>query len=202
MKFTLVALLGTALAAPGPALVGRDLATMQKAISSVQSALSTLDTAVKGLSSDANSAPPVLKASDGVQSAMKQATSDITATQALSLQDALSLQSVANTLTASVNTTVNDLASKKPVLDQLGVTSTAVKSLQDQKAASGALGKAIVAKVPAIGQSIAQQSIDKINAAVDGAIKTLSAGGSAGAANKTKEVKQAQQARAMPVRVY
>jgi hypothetical protein len=167
------------------------LAVMQKAIGNIQTALGQLDTAVKGLSSDPNSAAPVLQASQGAGTVIKQATSDITASQTLSLQDALSLQNVANSLTTAVQTTVSDLAGKKAVLDQLGVTSVAVQTLQQQKTDSAALGKAIVSKVPAIGQNIAQQSIDKINTAIDDGIKTLSAGGNATKATRRRMMRHA-----------
>lgn len=51
------------------------------------------------------------------------------------------------------------------------------QNLQQQKDASGALGTAIVSKVPAIGQTIAQQSIGQINTVLDQAITVY--GGSA-----------------------
>jgi len=201
MRFiSLVILAGAVAAAPSSK---RDLASIQKAITNVQTALGSLDTAVKALSSDPNTAAPILTASTGVQGAIKQATTDITASAVLSLNDALSLQNVATGLTTSVQTTVTDLTAKKAVLDQLGVTSVAVQSLTQQKTDSAALGKAIVSKVPAIGQSIAQQSIDKINAAIDGGIKALSASGNATAASGGNATKAAGKpaARALPVPV-
>lgn len=99
----------------------------------------------------------------------------------LSLTDALSLQQSATGLTNSANKTVTALIAKKAVFDQLGVTSVVATQLQGQKTGAGALGTAIVSKVPAIGQSIAQQSIGQINTVLDQAI-TAYGGASAAAA--------------------
>ncbi|KAK8080409.1 hypothetical protein PG997_008227 [Apiospora hydei] len=154
------------------------LATIQQAIGAVSDALGDLDTKVKAISgTDVNSAAPVLQASQKIQMTMQASTAKVSGAEALGVFDALSLQDTANSLVTSVNTTMKDLAAKKPQLDMLGVTSVAVQSIQDQKMASKALGDAIVSKVPGVGQGIAQGSIDQINAALDGGIKALSAGG-------------------------
>lgn len=131
---------------------------------------------------DVNSAAPVLQASQNIQMTMQASTAKVNGAQALGVFDALSLQDTANSLVTSVNTTMKDLAAKKPQLDMLGVTMVAVQSIQDQKTASKALGDAIVSKVPGVGQGIAQGSIDQINAALDGGIKMLSAGAAGGGA--------------------
>ncbi|KAK7956333.1 uncharacterized protein PG986_005555 [Apiospora aurea] len=154
------------------------LATIQQAIGAVSDALGDLDTKVKAISgTDVNSAAPVLQASQKIQMTMQASTAKVSGAEALGVFDALSLQDTASSLVTSVNTTMKDLAAKKPQLDMLGVTSVAVQSIQDQKTASKALGDAIVSKVPGVGQGIAQGSIDQINAALDGGIKALSAGG-------------------------
>lgn len=88
----------------------------------------------------------------------------------LSLTDALSLQQTATGLTDSANKTVTQLIAKKPVFDQLGVTAVVGQQLTAQKSAAGALGNAIVSKVPAIGQGLAQQSIGQITTTLDQAI--------------------------------
>ncbi|ORY58837.1 hydrophobic surface binding protein A-domain-containing protein [Pseudomassariella vexata] len=158
------------------------LATFQSAIGTVSKALTNLDTAVKSLDAkNPNSAAPVLQMSDAVQTALKQATTQIQGSQTLSLTDALGLQNTATDLTTTVQSTVGDLVSKKPVLDQLGVTSVAVSTLQKQQSSSKALGDAIVSKVPAIGQGIAQSSIDDINNAIKDGVTKLQAPPAAGA---------------------
>ncbi|KAK8051852.1 hypothetical protein PG993_003237 [Apiospora rasikravindrae] len=154
------------------------LETIQQAIGAVSDALGDLDTKVKAISgTDANSAAPVLQASQKILTTMQSSTTKVNGAEALGVFDALSLQDTANSLVTSVNTTMKDLVAKKPQMDMLGVTMVAVKSIQDQKTASKGLGDAIVSKVPGVGQGIAQGSIDQINAALDGGIKALSAGG-------------------------
>ncbi|KAK8042511.1 cell wall protein [Apiospora phragmitis] len=154
------------------------LEALQQAIGAVSDALGDLDTKVKAISgTDANTAAPVLQASQKILMTMQSSTAKVSGAEALGVFDALSLQDTASSLVTSVNTTMKNLAAKKPQLDMLGVTSVAVKSIQDQKTASKALGDAIVSKVPAVGQGIAQGSIDQINAALEGGIKALSAGG-------------------------
>lgn len=49
----------------------------------------------------------------------------------------------------------------------LGVTAVVGQNLAQQKTAAAGLGTAIVSKVPAIGQSIAQSSIGQINTVLD-----------------------------------
>lgn len=128
----------------------------------------------------------MLQASQKIQMTMQASTTKVNGAEALGVFDALSLQDTANSLVTSVNTTMKDLAAKKPELDMLGVTQVAVQSIQDQMTASKALGDAIVSKVPGVGQGIAQGSIDQINAALDGGIKALSGGGAgAGAGGAT-----------------
>ena len=115
-----------------------------------------------------------------IQQTMQASTAKVNGAEALGVFDALSLQDTAQSLVASVNATMKDLAAKKPQLDMLGVTQVAVQSIQDQKTASKALGDAIVSKVPGVGQGIAQGSIDQINAALADGIKALSAPGAGG----------------------
>ncbi|KAH7369440.1 hydrophobic surface binding protein A-domain-containing protein [Plectosphaerella cucumerina] len=156
------------------------LETIQTAITSVQDALGDLTTAVNGLNgADANSAAPILTASTNVQSVLKTATTQVQGADALGLMEALGLQNTAGGLVTAVQGTVSALTAKKADLDQLGVTSIAVKTLQDQQQSSAALSTAIVSKVPAIGKNIAQQSIDQIDTAIKGGITALQAGGAA-----------------------
>ncbi|TLS30077.1 hypothetical protein PpBr36_03071 [Pyricularia pennisetigena] len=173
-------LLATGLAAP--AVVKRDLASIQGALKTIETSLGKLTTAVKGITTDPQSGPPVLSASDDLSKVIKQATTDINASQELSLQDALTLQQSSGGLTTAVKDTIDALKGKKDTLDQLGFTKIAVQTLQTQKTDSTALGKAIVSKIPAIGQSIAQQAVDQVTAQIDDGIKALQAPPAAGAA--------------------
>lgn len=151
---------------------------------------------------DPNSLQGVLTASTDAQNVIKTSTTTIQGTDTLSLTDALTLQSVATGLTTSANKTVTSLIAKKPVFDQLGVSAVVGQNLQAQKDAAGGLGTAIVSKVPAIGQTIAQQSIGQINTVIDTGIKayagsataTTTAGGATGGNSTTTTAGEAPKA--------
>ncbi|KXH60269.1 hypothetical protein CSAL01_03089 [Colletotrichum salicis] len=180
-KTLLFALVGTAFASP---VEKRQLSVIQGAVTSVQGALTKLNTAVQGVGNDVASAQPILAASTEVQNTLSKAATDIQGAQPLQLQEALGLQQTATDLTSSATTLIDSLVSKKSNFDQIGVSSVVLQNLQQQKTASASLGTAIVSKVPAIGQGIAQQSIDQITAALDKGIQAYSAGGAAPAGAK------------------
>ncbi|KAK3307696.1 hydrophobic surface binding protein A-domain-containing protein [Chaetomium strumarium] len=169
----------------------RDLGTIQSAIGTVQSALEKLNTAVNGLTADPQTAAPILTASQNAQAALQKATQDISGSDELGLISALRLQQMANGLTSAVQTAMDSLVAKKPVLDQLGVTSVAVMSLQTQQSASAAFGDALVSKVPAIGRGLARQSINQVNEILDKGIQDLQragAGAEGGASTATSAI--------------
>ncbi|KAH0432958.1 cell wall serine-threonine-rich galactomannoprotein mp1 [Colletotrichum camelliae] len=146
------------------------------ALDMVGGSLQKLDTAVKSLSaSDPNTAVAVLNAAQGAQTALGSATSTIDGANNLGLFGALGLQQTATGLVEQVQTTLGDLAQKKPVFDQLGVTPVVRDALQQQKASSGQLGDTLLTKVPAIARPIAQQSTGQLTEAIDGAIAAFSA---------------------------
>ncbi|KAK1977336.1 hydrophobic surface binding protein A-domain-containing protein [Colletotrichum cereale] len=175
---------GSAIAMPASLKSKRQLDTIQGALTNVQDSLNQLDTTVKALSaSDPNTAANLLDASNKVQAQLKQGTTQIQGAQELSIGDALTLQQSAGGLTGAVQTVVDDLVAKKPELDKLQATSIAVDQLKQQKAVAGDFSTAVVSKIPAIGQGIAQQSVDQVTTSLDGGIQKLSEGGAgAGAA--------------------
>ncbi|KAJ0150095.1 Cell wall mannoprotein 1, partial [Colletotrichum tanaceti] len=175
--FVQALLAGSAVALPASLNSKRQLQTIQGALTNVQDSLGQLDTAVKALSaSDPNSAANLLDSSNKVQAQLKEGTTQIQGAQELSLTDALTLQQSAGGLTGAVQTVVDDLVSKKPELDKLGATSIAVDQLKSQKAVAGDFSTAVVSKIPAIGQGIAQQSVDQVTTSLDGGIQKLSEG--------------------------
>ncbi|KAK2049047.1 hypothetical protein LZ31DRAFT_378719 [Colletotrichum somersetense] len=175
---------GSAIALPASLKSKRQLDTIQGALQNVQDSLVQLDTSVKALNAaDPNTAANLLDSSNKVQTVLKQGTTQIQGAQELSIGDALTLQQSASGLTGAVQTAVDDLVAKKPELDKLQATSIAVDQLKQQKAVAGDFSTAIVSKIPAIGQGIAQQSVDQVTTSLDGGIQKLSEGGAgAGAA--------------------
>lgn len=153
----------------------RQADAIKSALMPVMQSLKELDTAINGLTTDPATAAPILTASMSASSTLKEAATQINAADDVSLFSAIGLQQTGTDLADQVGTTIGDLMNKKPVLDQLGVTSVAVQSLQQQKAASGGLSSALLSKVPAIAKPIAQQSTDKIGKTLDDGIAALSA---------------------------
>lgn len=163
------------------ALESRQADAIKSALMPVMASLKSLDTAINGLTSDPQTALPILNASDSASQTLTEAGSKIQAADDLTLIGALGLQQTAGDLTTQVQTTIGDLTAKKAVLDQLGVTSVAVGALQKQKTASGGLSTALLSKVPAIAKPIAQKSTDQIGQALDMGIQMLSAPAAGGA---------------------
>lgn len=156
------------------AMERRQADAIKAALMPVMASLQSLDTAINGLTSDPQSALPILNASDSASKTLTEAGTKIQAADSLGIFGALGLQQTAGDLTKQVQTTIGDLTAKKPVLDQLGVTSVAVDALNKQKTASGGLSTALLSKVPAIAKPIAQQSTDQISQALDMGIQALS----------------------------
>lgn len=157
------------------ALESRQADAIKSALKPVMASLKALDTAINGLTTDPQSALPLLNASNSASQSITEAGTQIQAAEDLGLFGALGLQQTAGDLTTQIQTTIGDLAAKKAVLDQLGVTSVAVDALNKQKSASGSLTTALLSKLPAIAKPIAQKSTDQIGQALDMGIQMLSA---------------------------
>ncbi|TQN71838.1 Cell wall mannoprotein 1 [Colletotrichum shisoi] len=175
-KTLLFALVGTAFASP---IEKRQAAIIQQAVTEVQGAITKLETAVKGVGDDIASAQPVLDAATNVKTVIAKAGNDIQASQPLQLQEALGLQQIGRDLQTSATGLIDTLIAKKPNFDKLGVSKVVLQNLQDQKNTTLSLGQALISKVPAIGQSVAQDAIDQIAAILDRGIQAYSAGGGA-----------------------
>lgn len=144
----------------------RQADAIKAALMPVMQSLQSLDTAIKGLTTDPNTALPILNASDSASKTLSGAATKIQSADNLGLIGALGLQQTGTDLATQVQTTIGDLTAKKAVLDQLGVTPVAVQALQQQKSASGGLTTALLGKVPAIARPIAQKSTDQIGQAL------------------------------------
>ncbi|KAK2598418.1 hypothetical protein N8I77_011838 [Diaporthe amygdali] len=155
----------------------RQVDAIKDALAPVMSSLKDLDTAIQGLTTDPQTAAPILSSSQAASKALSGAATKIQAADNLGLIGSLGLQQTGTDLATQVTTTIGDLTAKKPVLDQLGVTPIALQALQQQKADSGGLSDALLSKVPALARPIAGQSTDMISKALDDGITAL--GGSA-----------------------
>ncbi|GJC93043.1 cell wall protein [Colletotrichum higginsianum] len=114
--------------------------------------LQRVDAAVLALDGTPNAAANLLGASQQIQVTINQATLTVRASRDLSAAKSLMLRRTTDNLAAQTKTTVNDLVARKPILDQLGVSTVALQSLQKQQMASMSLSEALAAKVPKVGQ--------------------------------------------------
>lgn len=161
-------LLGAAFAAPSPTLVQRDLSTFTAAFAAVGSAISNFDTSILALtaSSDIPSSITDLTAkSNAILDALNTGSSNINASAVLSLTDSLSLLNLSNQLVATTNTTINDLISKKSIIDAASEDAFVVTQLTAVKSATEGFIAAIVAHVPSAVQSIAQSQVTSLHSA-------------------------------------
>ncbi|KAK2016166.1 hypothetical protein LZ32DRAFT_645320 [Colletotrichum eremochloae] len=177
-KTLLFTLIGTAFASP--IIEKRQAAqVIQTAVTSVQGAISKLDTAIKAVGDDINSAQPALTAATDLQSVITKAVADVQGAPPLQLQEALGLQQLATDLQGSATTLIDDIIAKKPNFDKLGVSNVVLDNLKQQKETTQNLGKGLISKVPAIGQGIAQQTIDGLTAIIDKGVQAYSSGAAA-----------------------
>lgn len=157
------ALFGAAFAVP---VTKRDLQIIQTSIQAVGTAITALDDSIKAIQGPAD-AMKVLGMSMMVNQALTDATAKITASQPITLTETLTLQQSAQTLSTTAGSTVTDLIAKKAIIQQAGASAATLQNLMQQKTASDALAKAVVAKVPANVQSIAQQQTAMISTSLD-----------------------------------
>lgn len=134
----------------------RDLATIQGVIGDVSTKLEALNSAAQSFSGNADA---LTSASSDLSSTIKSGTSTVQGTGALTLTDAVSLQSTVGTLQTNAQTLVNNLASKKSAIEQAGLCDTILQQSKSLSTDSQALIDAVVSKVPQEAQSIAQNLV-------------------------------------------
>lgn len=156
-SFTVAALAAGACATNLPRVIlERDLATIQGVIGDVSTKLQALNTAAQGFSGDATA---LTSASSDLSSTIKSGTSTVQGTDALTLTDAVSLQSTVQGLQGNAQTLVDNLSSKKSAIEQAGLCDTVLQQSQGLSTDSQALIDAVVSKVPQEAQSIAQNLV-------------------------------------------
>ncbi|TEA14132.1 hypothetical protein C8034_v003179 [Colletotrichum sidae] len=173
-----IALLGQSAivaAAPASFLGARDnLDVIESALAPVSLSLAQVDSAVLALDGGPVTANNLLVFSQQAQTATDQATLQIQATGDLGPIRAARLRRITDGLLDQTTTTVNDLVSRKPILDNLGVSSVALESLQRQKISTMALTGALSEKVPRIGQRIAEEDSVQLQSILDTGISAYS----------------------------
>lgn len=150
-----------------PTKVKRDLASIESVLTSIGKQVTTLDGYIKA-------SPPnptqIVSASTALVSTIKSGVTTVQASANLSDVDALGLVSPVQTLSNNVNTTISDLIGIKSTVDNLNEGCTTYEQLEDQLTQAKALSTAIVSKVPASLQSIAQNLASGITTAIQNGV--------------------------------
>lgn len=174
-KFLPFAMAASVMAAPS--LIRRDLATIQAAFSEISTAVAALDAGVGALTpeTDPQSAIDSLtKLSNDVVATLQTQTTAVAGTSALSLTDSLSLLSSSSALVNAVSGTVDELISKKSIVDAANAASLVLEQLNAQKTASQAFIAAVVSKVPSSVSGIANQQAQQVVTALEKGIAAYS----------------------------
>lgn len=164
VKLALVALLGTAFAAP---TIKRDVTTITNALASVNGATANLDNAVEAFDGTLTSALTIAGDSNDVLTAINNAITEVEGTSDVGLLGTLPVAGSTIQLIGTVDKTINDLISKKSLFDSSGTSSVVLSQLQSLSAASNTLGSDITSKVPALADILAES----LNALISAAFK-------------------------------
>ncbi|TQN67649.1 hypothetical protein CSHISOI_07799 [Colletotrichum shisoi] len=151
-----------------------DLDTIERALAPVSESLANVDAAILSLDGGPVTANNLLIFSQQAQVATDQATVQVQAVDELSAFRAARLRRTTDALIDQTTTTVGDLVSRKPILDNLGVSGVALESLQRQKISSMALTAALEEKVPRVGQRIAAEGRLQLESVLDQGIAAYS----------------------------
>jgi hypothetical protein len=162
------ALLGSLGGTPG---ANADVNIIVAGYKDVEKQLVEFDNAIKALSDGtaaAASAGLVTK-SQAVTGALKSATANISKAQAISdLFASIELTTPGDTLTNVLESTMQDLIQKKPVLVKAGISAQILQELKAQKDATTAFTGAINSKLPSLAQLVAAGTSQRPLVAIDG----------------------------------
>uniref|UniRef100_L2FID5 Cell wall protein n=1 Tax=Colletotrichum fructicola (strain Nara gc5) TaxID=1213859 RepID=L2FID5_COLFN len=161
--------------APVNSIKARDnLDDIEAALAPVSQSLAQVDAAVLALDGGPVTANNLLVFSQQAEATTNQATLQIQQSGSLGAIRAARLRRITDGLLDQTTTTVTDLVSRKPVLDNLGVSGVALDSLQRQKISTMALTAALEEKVPRVGQRIAEEDRAQLENVLDQGIAAYS----------------------------
>ncbi|KAI6318925.1 hypothetical protein MCOR32_000055 [Pyricularia oryzae] len=162
-----------------PILSSRQANIITGAFTPIGGAFTNMDTSVKALTAqDSRTVTVVLQNGAVALQAMNDATNTVrTSTELRAFESRQVLDQTTNT-NAQMSTFITDIVAQKLVLDQFGASPTVVNMLTQQKAANNALNDAVLGKFPnnRLQRDQVRDSMNKVNAAFDQGIESLSAG--------------------------
>lgn len=169
-------LLSGAMAAPLVASV-QGAPEIVAAFNKINTDIATLDAGVAALAEGADikaATADLTKKSQAIVADIKATTAASTASAALSLNDAVSVQQAAQKVTDATKKVVADFVSKKALIAKNGATATVLAELNSQKTAASDLVTAITAKVPANLQAAAKEIAGAVTDAIQSGITAFS----------------------------
>ncbi|TLD14873.1 hypothetical protein PspLS_10820 [Pyricularia sp. CBS 133598] len=162
-----------------PILSSRQANVITGAFTPIGGAFVNMDTSVKALTAqDSRTVTVVLQNGAVALQAMNDAANTVrTSTELRAFESRQVIDQTTNT-NAQMSTFITDIVSQKLILDQFGAGPTVVNMLTQQKAANVALNDAVLGKFPnnRLQRDQVRDSMNKINAAFDQGIESLSAG--------------------------
>lgn len=153
----------------------RQASAIQAALGPVIASLLSLDMSILLLTADPSTVPSMMAASQAAMQALGGATATISAAMPVGVTEAQSLQKPMGGLVNMVQQIMGDLATKKPILDMLGVTPAAVGAVAQNKAAVDGLTGAIMSKLSMPALSAAKQDAATIDSSMSSGMAALSA---------------------------
>lgn len=152
-----------------------DGAAINAALQTVDKDIKALTSSLTGFSGDIFAAIPILGATLTLKSDIDKGTKIAKDSQPLTSDDTVGLADTVGTIITDATASIDAFIAVKPKFDKLYiVTPIAAGLVKDLKTATGALGDAIIAKVPANFKDVATQLVGQINAQFDRGIAAYS----------------------------
>ncbi|KAH6652548.1 hydrophobic surface binding protein A-domain-containing protein [Truncatella angustata] len=147
-----------------PTRVSRDVATVSSVAAQVSSAITKLDSSVKSFQGDASQ---VKSDAAALVETLGSGVTTIGASAALTLTDAISLQSIITSLQTAGQGLVDDLTAKKTQFEQSDLCTIVQSTISSISTSSKSLIDAVVAKVPEEAQTLAASLASGLQTTLD-----------------------------------
>lgn len=151
-----LAMVGLAAAAP------TTVEQITKSMNAIITSLDTLDIAVTGLSAISANFADLTAKSSAVLNTITKGTAEVTATSAISLTEALQVNSLSNKLIDTGTKVVNAFIEKKDIIVKAGKNGEVLSAMKAQSAASDLFGEALKAKLPVLAGSLVDTATKNI----------------------------------------
>ncbi|KAJ6784713.1 hypothetical protein PWT90_00456 [Aphanocladium album] len=163
------------------ATVLADGAAINSELKQVDQDIKALTSSLNGFAGNIFATLPILSATLTLDKQIKKATKVANDSQPLTSDDTISLADTVGTIITDATASIDAFIAVKPKFDKLTVvTPIAAGLVNGLKTDTGALGEAIIAKVPADFKEVAKQLVDQINAQFDRGIAAYGGSGSGG----------------------